>query len=133
MASPATDARILGTFAVTGLILATLGVYGVTSYAVAQRRHELGLRIALGAPGSNVIRVILLASTRWITLGLLLGLAGGALLSRLFAGLLYEIAPLDPWTFLAMPAFLLAVALWAAYVPARRASRLDAGAARAAP
>jgi putative ABC transport system permease protein len=133
VASPATDARILGAFALTGLILATLGVYGVTSFAVAQRRHELGLRIALGAPGSNVIRMILLASARWITLGLLLGLAGGAVLSRLFAGLLYEIAPLDPWTFLAMPLFLLAVALWAAYVPARRAARLDPVAALAEP
>ena len=124
VASPATDARILGSFAVTGLILATLGVYGVTSFAVAQRRQELCVRIALGAQNHDVIRTILLQSARWIALGLLLGLGGGALLSRLLAGVLYQIEPLDPWTFLAMPIFLLAVALWAGYVPARKAALL---------
>ncbi len=124
VASPATDARILGSFAATGLILATLGVYGVTSFAVAQRRQELGVRIALGAQNHDVIRTILLQSARWIALGLLLGLGGGALLSRLLAGVLYQIEPLDPWTFLAMPIFLLAVALWAGYVPARKAALL---------
>jgi putative ABC transport system permease protein len=133
VASPATDARILGSFAVTGLILATLGVYGVTAFAVAQRRQELGVRIALGAQPANVIRTILVQSARWIALGLLLGLGGGALLSRLLAGVLYEVEPLDPWTFLAMPLFLLAVALWAGYVPARKAARLHPLTALASP
>jgi putative ABC transport system permease protein len=125
VANPATDARILGSFAVTGLILAALGVYGVTSFAVAQRRQELGVRIALGARGPSVIRTLLFQSARWIVLGLLLGLGGGALLSRLFASVLYEVKPLDPLTFLAMPLFLLAVALGAGYVPARKAALLD--------
>ena len=114
-------------------ILATLGVYGVTSFAVAQRRQELGVRIALGAQPANVIRTILVQSARWIALGLLLGLGGGALLSRLLAGVLYEVEPLDPWTFLAMPLFLLAVALWAGYVPARKAARLHPLTALASP
>jgi putative ABC transport system permease protein len=125
IASPATDARILGSFALAGLLLATIGVYGVTSFAVSQQRRELGVRIVLGAQNADVVRAVLLQSARWIGLGLLLGLGGGALLSRLLASVLYEVSPLDPWTFLLMPLLLATVALWAGFLPARRAARVD--------
>ncbi len=124
-ASPTTDARILTSFAVTGLILAAIGIYGVTSFTVSQKRREIGVRIALGARSGDVIRTMLRQSAGWLGLGLLLGLAGGVLLSRLLASILYGVSPLDPWTFTTMPLFLLAVALWAAYVPARRAAFVD--------
>jgi putative ABC transport system permease protein len=125
VASPAANAQILASFAVTGLLLAMIGVYGVTSFAVSQRRHELGIRIAFGAQRREVVWTPLAQSARWIALGLVLGLGGGALLSRLFASSLYEISPLDPWTFATMPLFLLAVALWAGYMPARGVTRID--------
>jgi predicted permease len=125
VASPAANAQILASFAVTGLLLAMIGVYGVTSFAVSQKRHEMGIRIAFGAQRREVVWTPLAQSARWIALGLLLGLGGGALLSRLFASSLYEISPLDPWTFTAMPLFLLAVALWAGYMPARKVTRID--------
>lgn len=125
IANPTTDARILTCFGVTGLLLAAIGIYGVTSFTVARKRREIGIRIALGARPEDIIRAVLRQSTGWLGLGLLLGLGGGVLLSRLLASILYGVSPLDPWTFAAMPLFLLAVALWAAYVPARRAAFLD--------
>jgi predicted permease len=125
VANPATDARILTSFAVTGLLLAMIGVYGVTSFAVSQKRQEIGIRVALGARQGDVVRTVLAQGARWVGLGLLLGLGGGALLSRLLASTLYEISPVDPWIFILMPLLLLAVALWAGYMPVRRAARLD--------
>ncbi len=125
VATPAANAQILASFAVTGLLLALIGVYGVTSFAVSQKRHELGIRIAFGAQRREVVWTPLAQSARWIVCGLLLGLGGGALLSRLFASSLYEISPFDPWTFATMPLFLLAVALWAGYMPARKVTSLD--------
>jgi putative ABC transport system permease protein len=125
VATPAANAQILASFAVTGLLLALIGVYGVTSFAVSQKRHELGIRIAFGAQRREVVWAPLAQSAHWIALGLVLGLGGGALLSRLFASSLYEVSPLDPWTFATMPLFLLAVALWAGYMPARKVTRLD--------
>jgi putative ABC transport system permease protein len=125
VANPATDARILAAFAATGLILAVIGVYGVTSFAVSQQRQELGVRIALGAQHRDVVRAILAQGLPWIVLGLGLGLSGGAILSRLLASTLFEVSPLDPWTFAVTPLLLFAVALWAGYLPARRAALVD--------
>jgi putative ABC transport system permease protein len=125
IANPATDTRILAAFAATGLILAVIGVYGVTSFTVSQQRQEVGVRIALGAQHRDVARTILAQGLPWIVLGLVLGLAGGTFLSRLLASTLFEVSPLDPWTFAVTPLLLLAVALWAGYVPARRAALLD--------
>ena len=125
VANPATDARILASFAVAALLLAVIGVYGVTSLAVSQRRRELGLRIALGAQHRDIVRTVLARGATWAGLGLLLGLGGGALLARLLASTLYEVSPLDPWIFTFMPLLLLAVTLWAGYVPARRAAFLE--------
>jgi putative ABC transport system permease protein len=125
IANPTTDARILTCFAVTGLLLAAVGIYGVTAFTVARKRREIGVRIALGARSEDVVRTVLRQSAGWLGLGLLLGLGGGVLLSRLLASILYGVSPLDPWTFATMPLFLLAVALWAVYVPARGAAFLD--------
>lgn len=125
VAAPVTDARVLGCFALTGLLLAATGVYGVTSFTVAQKKRDLGIRMALGARGSDVTRTILSQSAPWAALGLLLGIGGGVLLSRLLASLLFQIDPLDPGTFVLMPLILLATALWAGYGPVRRAVLLD--------
>ena len=100
VANPATDARILAAFAATGLILAIIGVYGVTSFAVVAaaagaRRPHRPRRSAPRRHPDDPAR----EPARWIVLGLLLGLSGGALLSRLLASLLFEVSPLDPWTF----------------------------------
>jgi putative ABC transport system permease protein len=124
-ATPLTDARILSSFAFVGVVLATIGVYGVTSFVVSQRRREAGIRIAFGAQDRDVVRAFVAPNVRWIVLGLLLGLGGGYLLSRLLASTLFEISPLDPWTFAAMPLLLMAVALWASWLPARKAAAVD--------
>jgi putative ABC transport system permease protein len=125
VANPATDARILAAFAVAGLALAVIGVYGVTSFTVSQKRRDLGVRIALGAQPREVVASVLTKGTPWIVLGLLVGLGGGASLSRLLASTLFEVSPFDPWTYAVTSVLLLAVALWAGYVPARRAALHD--------
>jgi putative ABC transport system permease protein len=125
ISNPVTDTRILTAFAVAGLLLATIGVYGVTSFAVSQRRRDLGVRIALGAQRRDLVLEILTQNVRWTGLGLLLGLAGGYLLSRLLASVLFEVRPQDPLTFSVMSLLLLAVALAAAYLPARKALQID--------
>ncbi|HEV7504182.1 MAG TPA: ADOP family duplicated permease, partial [Thermoanaerobaculia bacterium] len=111
ISTPVMDTRILTAFAVAGLLLATIGVYGVTSFAISQRQRDIGLRIAVGAQRRDVVLEILTQPVRWVGLGLLLGLAGGYLLSRLLASVLFEIQPQDPWTFSAMALLLLAVTL----------------------
>jgi putative ABC transport system permease protein len=125
ISNPVTDTRILTAFAMAGLLLAMIGVYGVTSFAVAQRQREIGLRIALGAQRRDVVLEILTQQARWAWAGLLLGLAGGYLLSRLLVSVLFEIRPQDPWTFTAMALLLLAVTLVATYLPARKALQID--------
>ncbi len=125
ISKPITDTRILTTFAVAGLLLAMIGVYGVTSFAVSQRQRDIGLRIALGAQRRDVVLEILAQNAGWVCLGLLLGLAGGYLLSQLLASVLFEIGPQDPWTFTAMALLSLTVTLVATYLPARKASQID--------
>jgi predicted permease len=111
--------------AVMALLLGAVGLYGVLSYLVGLRTREIGIRLALGARPQDVRRMTLAEGARLTGIGLLLGAAGAAALTRLLAGLLYGIDPLDPYTFAAMTATLLFVGLLASWLPARRASAVD--------
>lgn len=112
-------------FAGVAIVLALVGVYAVLSYAVAQGRREIGVRIALGAEVSDVLRMVFGKAGTLLAGGLGLGLLGAVLATRRLTSLLYEIDALDPLTFAAAPILLGAVALLACYVPARRATRVD--------
>ncbi len=116
---------LLGGLALLALILGALGIYGVTSYAVAQRTPEIGVRMALGAKPRDVLAMILGEGIKLVVAGTALGLLGALALTRLLSGLLYGIAPSDPPTFLGAAAFLAGVSLLACYLPARRATRVD--------
>jgi ABC-type antimicrobial peptide transport system permease subunit len=119
------NTTLLVTFATLSLVLAAAGLFGVMSYITAQRRMEVGIRIALGAKREHVMRQMLLDGMGPAILGLFTGLAASLEVGRLMRDLLYEIKPLDPAVFAAVAATLLAVAAFACIVPAWRASRLD--------
>jgi len=114
-----------GFFAGLGLLLSALGLYGVTAYSTARRRAEIGIRLALGASRSQVIRLVLLRILGLTALGLVAGLAVSAWASRFIATLLFGVEPRDPWTLAASAALLAVVALVASFVPAFRASLSD--------
>ncbi len=116
---------LLTLFSSLSLILAALGIYGVISYAVAQRTNEIGIRMALGARGGDVIRLIGTSGVRLALAGTALGAVGAFALTRFLSGMLFGVSSLDPLTFLAMAGTLIAVTLFACYIPARRASRVD--------
>jgi predicted permease len=118
-------ALAMGTFGLVGLLLAAIGVYGLLAFHVTARTREIGIRLALGAPIAGVIGLVLRYSLRLVLAGTALGLFGAVALTRLLASLLYGLTPLDPVTFAAAPLLLLAVALLASYLPARRATRVD--------
>lgn len=114
-----------GFFALIGLVLAAVGLYGVLSYAVVQRTREIGIRVALGAQALRVMRTVLAEVGGAALAGTICGLAGGLYLSRFVAALLFEVTPLDFWS-LALPlGTLLLAALLAAALPALRAARVD--------
>ncbi len=117
--------EVLGSFGLLGLLLAAVGVYGVMAYSVAQRTRELGIRVAVGADRGSVVRLVLGEGMRLAGMGILLGLAAAAGASQLIKGLLYNTRALDPVAFLVVPSILLAVALLAVYIPARRAASVD--------
>jgi putative ABC transport system permease protein len=120
---------LLGGFAVLALLLAAIGIYGVMSYSVAQRSHELGIRMALGARAQAVLRLVMRQGLVLIVGGIVTGVAGAlvvnAALSRVLGSMLFEVKALDPTTFLAVAAVVAAVATTACLVPARRATRVD--------
>jgi putative ABC transport system permease protein len=117
--------RLAAAFAVAAVLLAALGLYNVVAYGVARRRHEIGLRMALGADSDDVLRLIVGDGLRLVGVGLALGLGGALAVGRAMSGLLYEVSPLDPFVLGGVIALLASIALAACYVPAYRACRLD--------
>jgi len=107
------------------LWMALAGIYAMAAYAVNERRHEIGIRMALGAESGDILKLVVGRGTRLAFIGLALGLASALVLSRCVSSLLFEISPTDPVTFLLVPAMLLAASLSACYLPARRAARVD--------
>jgi predicted permease len=116
---------LLGVFATLALVLSSIGIYGVLSYLVGQRTHEIGIRIALGAQQRNVFMLILGEGTKTALIGVAIGLAAALGLTRLMASVLYGVSATDPFTFAAVAVVLTLVALVACYIPARRAMRVD--------
>ena len=116
---------LLATFASVALTLAAIGIYGVFSYAVSRRAREIGIRIALGARRVDVLRMVLGHAVVLSGLGTLAGVAAAFGATRVLETLLFRTSPTDIGTFAAVPVFLVAVAIVAAYVPARRATRVD--------
>ena len=117
--------EMIAAFALTALLLAGLGIYGVISYMTNERRHEIGIRVALGAGRSNILGLVLRQGLGFAFTGAALGILGALVVSRLMAGLLYGISPTDPLTFIGVALLLAAVGLLACYIPARRALRID--------
>jgi putative ABC transport system permease protein len=117
---------LLTLFAGVALVLAAIGLYGVMSYGVSQRTREIGVRIALGAQRADVRRMIVVQGMTLAMSGALLGFAASAALARVLSSLLFGIAAIDPLTFVLVPAVLLASAFVASYLPARRATNVEA-------
>jgi putative ABC transport system permease protein len=124
IARPLAISVLVGVFALVALILAAVGVYGVMAYSVRERTQEIGVRMALGASATSVLRLVIGQALRLVLTGVAAGLVAAATLTRLLARLLYEVEPLDPWTFVLTALALIVVATVASYVPARRGMRM---------
>jgi putative ABC transport system permease protein len=116
---------MLGGFATVALLLSAIGIYGVISYSVVQRTHEIGVRAALGASAVDVVRMILKVGMVMAGAGLVIGFLGALALTRLLATLLFGVGARDPVTIVGVGAILAIVAIVASYLPARRAARVD--------
>jgi putative ABC transport system permease protein len=125
VAQPRFRAELIGTFAGLAVTLAAVGIFGVLAFAVSQRTREFGIRMALGARASDVLRLVIAGGFKIVAIGIAVGLAAAAALTRLLATLLFGVKPLDPATFLGAPAVLALVALAACAAPAMRAARVD--------
>jgi len=125
MSAPRVYATLLGAFASLALALAAVGLYGLVSYSVSQRAHEMGIRLALGAARGEIVRLVLARGLALAAIGTIIGVAGALAATRVLAGLTAGVQPTDPATFALVTLVLLGTALLAAYLPARRASRVD--------
>jgi putative ABC transport system permease protein len=125
LAQPRFNAFVLGFFGATALALAALGIYGILSTTVAQRTSEIGIRMALGARAADVVRMVVRQGMGLTLAGLAIGLVAALASAPLLRSLLFGIGAGDPWTFAAVAVFLGSVALFASYLPARRASRIE--------
>jgi len=125
LAQPRFRTLLLGFFSGLALLLAAVGIYGVVSFTVAQRTREIGIRMALGARSSDVTRLMLTQGLGPCLAGISVGMAAALIMTRLLSGFLFGVQPTDPVTFLGVCFLLIAVALVACWLPARRASRVD--------
>ena len=125
LAQPRFTMLLLGIFSATALALSLIGIYGVLSYWVAQRRYELGIRLALGAQRADVLRIVVRQGFTLAIAGIAIGLVAALLLTRLMSSMLYKVGPLDLTTFAVAPLVFLSIALLASYLPARGATRVD--------
>jgi len=119
------DAIALAVFASFALVLTAIGIYAVVAFAVERRSHEMGIRIAVGAQPRDLLRMVVGQGLRLAFVGILIGSAGALAIGRIIAGMLYNTAPGDPITHLAVSLIFLGIAAVASYLPARRAARLD--------
>ena len=116
---------LLGLFAALALILAAVGIYGLMSYAVSQRTHEIGIRVAIGAQRRDVLTLVVAEGTKLALFGIVVGVVFALILTRFMTSLLFEVAPTDPITFFGVALLLALTGLLACYIPARRAMRVD--------
>jgi putative ABC transport system permease protein len=125
VAQPRFQTILLSLFGLVALVLVSAGIYGVVSYSVAQRTHEIGVRIALGAQRSDVLQLVISHGMKQVLIGLALGLGGALALTRVMKSLLFGVSTTDPLTFVVIALLLMAIALLACLLPARRAMRVD--------
>ncbi|MGC9994865.1 MAG: ABC transporter permease [Terriglobia bacterium] len=125
MSDASYQSLLLSSFALLALLLTAVGIYGVMAYAVSQRTHEIGIRMALGAHRGEILKLVLRGGAQVTVVGVVLGIAGALALTRFLANLLFGVQPHDPATFAAVAILLAAVALLACYIPARRATKVD--------
>jgi putative ABC transport system permease protein len=116
---------LMSVFGLTALLLAGIGIYGVISFSVTQRTHELGVRMALGAQTADVLRLVVGQGLKLTIIGIAIGLAGAFVVTRLMESLLFGVSPTDPTTFVTVAIVLAGVALLASFIPAHRASKVD--------
>jgi putative ABC transport system permease protein len=124
-AQPRFTMILLGIFSATALILAVIGIYGVLAYSVAQRRQELGIRLALGAEQSSILRLVVGQGLRLALIGIAVGVIAALVLTRLMTSILFQVSAHDVTTFIFVPLVFLVIALLASYLPARRATKVD--------
>ena len=118
-------ASVMGVFAAIALALSVVGIYGVLAYAVGQRRQEFGIRMALGAQRRDVVTMVLRRGLTLTAIGIVLGVSGAIGLTRYLDGMLYQLTPLDPATYVVVAVLFGVVTSLASYLPARRATRID--------
>ena len=122
---PRFNSQLISLLTAIALILTVVGIYGIISYSVSHRTHEIGIRLALGALPIDILRMVIAHGLKIALLGIAIGLAAALMLTRLIRSLLYQVSATDPLTFIAMPMVIAVVAIAACYIPARRATRID--------